>query len=280
MKKPARAKAGPGPVRAGGKGSGGGGSGGKQPGNAPGRGKAAHAKPAPKPKPVSQKVKASRHAAAVKASKTRAANAKKAKAHPRRQLALGSAVACCSAEALAASLRLTGHAVSDADVLALYWHTARDEHAGASIVATLEAAAEYGLAGVRPVSFGSAWPGVVGRDAVLQQVPADEALNLGERNLLRDPLGHQCPDDAGAAGFVPAACQPDDVVIRDVGALHPASVILGLALPAPHAVLDTGSEWISWRQAWPVSAFPDAVTEEAWTVDWGARRPPVVARAL
>jgi hypothetical protein len=156
-------------------------------------------------------VKQARHAAAVKASKTRAANAKKAKAHPRRQLALGSAVACCSAEALAASLRLTGWPVTGADVLALYWHTARDEHAGASILATLEAAAEFGLAGIRPVGF--------------------------------EPASFYFPETR--------------------------NWILGLALPAPHAVLDTGSEWISWRQAWPVSAFPDVVLEEAWAVDWG-----------
>src|SRR6185312_13645765 len=95
-----------------------------QPGNAPGRGKAARAKPAakkPPPKPkVSAKVRAQRHAAAVKAAKTRAANAKRAKAHPKRQLALGDGVACCAAEALAASLRLAGWPVTDDDVLALY----------------------------------------------------------------------------------------------------------------------------------------------------------------
>jgi hypothetical protein len=211
VRKPARAKAAPAkpaPKAA-------------QPGNRPGRGKAAHAKKAPAH--VSQKVKASRHAAAVKASKTRAANAKKAKAHPRRQLALGSAVACCSAEALAASLRLSGWPVSDADVLALYLRTTRDLDAGASILATLEAAAEYGLAGVRPVRFA--------------------AVELTEAS-------------GGNLGVHPGSSRA------------PAS-ILGLALPAPHAVLDTGTEWMSWGQAWPVSAFPDVVIEEAWLVDWG-----------
>ena len=38
-------------------------------------------------------------------------------------------------------------------MLALYRHTADDPDAGASIVATLNAAAVYGLAGVRPASF-------------------------------------------------------------------------------------------------------------------------------
>lgn len=103
-----------------------------------------------KPVRVTAAVKAKRHAAAVKASKTRAANAKKAKQHPRRQLALGTGVACCSAEALAASLRLAGVPVSDADVLELYWRTADDGDAGASILATLEAAAEFGLAAITP----------------------------------------------------------------------------------------------------------------------------------
>jgi hypothetical protein len=193
-----------------------------QPGNAPGRGKAAHAKAGPAKKPpakvppkpkVSAKVKAQRHATALKAAKTRAANVKKAKQHPKRQLALGEGVACCSAEALAASLRLTGRPVTDADVLALYRRTAADLDAGASILATLEAAAEYGLAGIRPVTWG----------------PVE------------------------AADFMPA----------DIPGL-----ILGLSLPAPHAVLDTGSEWITWGQAWPAWAFPDAVLEEAWTIEW------------
>jgi hypothetical protein len=202
MKKPAAAKA-PGPVHKGGAG------GGKQPGNAPGRGKAAHTKPAPKkPAHVPAKVKAARHAAAVKASKTRAANARKAKAHPRRALALDEGVACCSAEALAASLRLSGQRVSGEDVVTLYLHTTGDLDRGAHIAATLEAAAQFGLAGVRPVSFG----------------PVD----------LDDP----------------------------------AAQILGLSLPGPHAVLDTGTAWITWGLAWPAWAFPDVVTEEAWEVTW------------
>jgi hypothetical protein len=60
-------------------------------------------------------------------------------------------VALCSARAVAESLRLAGGSVSDADVLALYWHTAADADAGASILETLEAARWFGLAGARPV---------------------------------------------------------------------------------------------------------------------------------
>ena len=60
-------------------------------------------------------------------------------------------VACCAAEALAVSLRLTGREVSGRDVLDLYWRTADDPDRGATIEATIEAAATYGLAGVRLV---------------------------------------------------------------------------------------------------------------------------------
>lgn len=63
-------------------------------------------------------------------------------------------VACCSAEAVAASARLAGWPVTGGDVLALYRRTADSPGAGASIVATLDAAFRWGLAGVQPVSFG------------------------------------------------------------------------------------------------------------------------------
>lgn len=71
----------------------------------------------------------------------------------KRGLALGEGVACCSAEALAASLRLAGGTVSDDDVLALHWATGGTMDAGASILETLETAAAHGLAGVRPVTY-------------------------------------------------------------------------------------------------------------------------------
>lgn len=61
------------------------------------------------------------------------------------------AVACCAAEALAAVLRRTGRPVTDEDVLALYWRTASDPDAGATIEDTIAAAMDYGLAGVRLV---------------------------------------------------------------------------------------------------------------------------------
>lgn len=58
-------------------------------------------------------------------------------------------VACCAAEALAVSLRLTGRAVSDQDVLDLYWRTTSDPEGGATLWETFEAAAAYGIGGVQ-----------------------------------------------------------------------------------------------------------------------------------
>lgn len=84
--------------------------------------------------------------------------------HKTRKLALGEGVACCSAEALAASLRLAGHPVTDEQVLALYWLTASGPDDGATILATLEAAAEHGLADVRLAGYRRAAtiaPGVI-----------------------------------------------------------------------------------------------------------------------
>lgn len=84
------------------------------------------------------------------AAKRKGKHAHHAKA---RGLALGTAVACCSAESLAASARLAGFTVTDADVLALWQASGGDADAGASILATIEAACRFGLAGIRPVSF-------------------------------------------------------------------------------------------------------------------------------
>jgi hypothetical protein len=52
----------------------------------------------------------------------------------------GSDVACCSAEALGTLLALSGRPWSYEDTLSLYWSTASHPDAGASILATLEAA--------------------------------------------------------------------------------------------------------------------------------------------
>lgn len=87
------------------------------------------------------------HVAGTKKHKT--AGTKK---HVHRGLALGD-VSCCAADALAWSLRLAGWPVDSDDVLALYKLTADSPDAGATILATLDAAHVFGLAGVQPVSF-------------------------------------------------------------------------------------------------------------------------------
>jgi hypothetical protein len=119
------------------------------------------------------------HRAAVKAARARARHPAPKKTPAKktpRKLALGGAVACCAAEAVAASLRLTGRPVSDADVLALYELTAGDWDAGATILATLEAAAEHGLAGVRPTRWLTPSPA----PPLLGQTPLILGLDLPE----------------------------------------------------------------------------------------------------
>lgn len=159
----------------------------------------------------------------------------------KRKLALGEAVACCAAEALAASLRLTGWPVSDADVLALYELTAGDEDEGATIGATLEAAAEHGLGPGFPV-----W-----------RVLADSPLLLADSDA---------SDGASFGGLFPCRGQLSGSVPRPGDSMP---LILGLKLPeGPHAVCDDGAAWWSWGQPCDRAAFPDAVIEEAWQVTW------------
>ena len=63
----------------------------------------------------------------------------------------------CAAVALANHLyAVTGLRVTGRDMLGLYWLTADDPDTGAGVLATLEAAAEYGLGGMRPVRLEAA----------------------------------------------------------------------------------------------------------------------------
>ncbi len=198
-------------------------------------------------------------------AKKPAAKKKPAKPKPRK-LALGSVVACCSAEALAASLRLTGRRVTDADVLALYERTADGPDEGASILATLEAARRFGLARVRP--------GEVHEFDVRDiNVRADQcgelkSLHLGELDLLDDSAvtlldRHQPFSLAKLNGDGGDIGRGDPMLVL----VHP--LILGLQLPAgPHAVLADHGRWWSWGEPYDPAAFPDAVVEEAWAVTW------------
>lgn len=118
-------------------------------------------------------------AASSNAKKTTGAKA----AHPQhakaRQLSPGQ-VACCAAEAVAASLRLTGCYVSTDDVLTLYWHTAAAPGDGASILGTLAAAARVGLAGVRPRWFAPVDHAVQQRGGVIlgAELPGPHAVTV------------------------------------------------------------------------------------------------------
>lgn len=151
-----------------------------------------------------------------------------------RKLALGS-LSCCSAQAVAMSARLAGAVMGADDIEALYWATAASEDAGASILATLEAASAFGLAGHYPHG---AFDG-----------------SLSHLNI-----------DLRRGGVVEVPHLDESPYIGEL--VHGRSVILGLELPGPHAVLAVGGTWWSWGRPWHRSAFPNARVEEAWAVVW------------
>lgn len=169
-----------------------------------------------------------------------------------RTLSMGD-VGCCSAEALAASLRLAGMPVSDEDVLGLYWHTASNPDTGASIETTLEAAWRFGLGGVRPVF------------EELTGVGAWRRLVLKPQSQLK-PL-RPCP--ATAWDWLDFARTFRDLPrYRAATSRQPAGMILGVELPGSHAVLATPEGWWSWGELHDPADFPDAAIEEAWAVIW------------
>ena len=191
--------------------------------------------------------KPAHHAAKTAHAKTAHAKAKHPAHTKARALSIGD-VSCCAADALAWSLRLAGWPVADEDVLALYKLTADSPDTGASILATLDAASVFGLAGVRPVSFEAR--------ELLIEVPV--------------PCGVRFPvvDSAALAGIdsddgsAPGARNHRH---RDG---HPSSLILGLELPGPHAVCQQDGQWWTWGEPYDPCCFPDAVIEEAWAVTW------------
>lgn len=135
------------------------------------------------------------------------------KATTKRGAAIGDLYPVCAPEALAASLRLQGAPVTDADVMDLFWWAGGDPEWGVTIQAAISAAGEHGLAGVR--------------------LAAAEMVEWQSGNC----------------------------------------VVLGLALPAPHAVCATDSGWYTWGSLADPQEFHDAVIEEAWNVTWGCIRP-------
>ena len=116
--------------------------------------------------------KPAKTAARAKVSARPKATAKAARWSP------DSAVACCAARAVAESLRLAlDVSVSGGDVLALYWRTAGDPDAGATILATLQAAREHGLGGYRPSGFALAGMHEPNERLILHvQMPDEHAL--------------------------------------------------------------------------------------------------------
>ena len=102
--------------------------------------------------------KTSKHSAAKKTAKKSGSAKHGTATTTKRGYALPGGVACCVAEGLAASLRLAGKRVGADDVLALYLSTPDADETGASILATLEAAQVYGLAGAYPMFVPAATP--------------------------------------------------------------------------------------------------------------------------
>ena len=89
-------------------------------------------------------------------------------------LPLGEAVPCCSAEALAASLRLAGWPVSDADTYRLHVLAGGAENSPVAIQAALEAATRAGLAGIRLLRYWAASPASL--EVVLGLTEPDHAV--------------------------------------------------------------------------------------------------------
>jgi len=161
-------------------------------------------------------------------------------------------VACCAAQAAAASLWLAlGVRVHEEDVLGLYWRTAGGPDEGAAVLATLEAAREYGLAGARPAVFGEVRSALLAAPSGIEPEPR-ELPGPASTGVRRRPVkGHDC-----AAGSDPAR--------------KPMPLILRLTLPeGPHAVTAApDGTWWSWGEPYGPDDFPGAVVEECWAVSW------------
>lgn len=213
--------------------------------------KTARPKPGPAPAkpvkppawhPVSVAQQRQQHRAAVKAAAARKkppAPAKKTQPKKTvRKLALGQAVACCSAQALGTLLGWGWE-----DVLALYWRTCQDPDEGASVLDTLRAARLSG--------------------ADFRHGPEEDAVDEhavetdGHVRQVEEPLPCLIGDD-----------WPDGQRL-DSGTLG-HGLILGVTLPEPHAIAITpDGTWWSWGEPFNPAEWPDLVIEEAWTVRWG-----------
>ncbi|MCW2899007.1 MAG: hypothetical protein JWO67_1272 [Streptosporangiaceae bacterium] len=186
-----------------------------------------------------------------------------------RALSLGD-VSCCAADALAWSLRLSGWPVDAADVLALYKLTADSPDAGASILATLDAAHVFGLAGVRPVKFESVDLELAGQWGQRVIDAGDDAASGAERLKVSAALDRNLADVPYFAASAPAEDRQPRVELagRCGDLLRTHGLILGVDLPGPHAVCQRDGQWWTWGEPYDPCCFPDAVIEEAWAVTW------------
>jgi hypothetical protein len=167
----------------------------------------------------------------------------------------------CAAVAVANSLLMaTGVRVSDEDVLALYLAASGGADSGASILATLAAAAKYGLAGIRPVSYGGAGPDS-NRQPWIAGGYALGPLRLPHRALSVELPALPADDDSAVILELTLQEAQQDQEVWDWE-------------PSPswgdHAAVLTGDSVITWGREVPVTAdFLSGQVTGAWSVEWG-----------
>lgn len=161
-------------------------------------------------------------------------------------------VACCSARAVAESLRLaTGRILADADVLALHRAAGGDRDDGAAILDVLRAAQASGVATL-----------------AFDRAGTESAAVFRSRGLSAELASAW--EGERSRGSIPRldVCASSSVGERSLSDF----LILGLELPwgEPHAVTYNPADgtWWSWGQPMSPADFPGAVIEEAWQVTW------------
>lgn len=164
----------------------------------------------------------------------------------------------CAAVALANHLyAATGLRVSDRDVLELYWLTADDPDTGASVLATLEAAAEFGLGGMRP-----AWEDCADGWADEDQVGDPGLPGRGHRLRAGRHRRHR-----------PAVPGPLilDLRLQQAQRHQPVWDVSPSPDWGAHAGVLAGDKVITWGREVPVTGdFLATRVAAAWTVEWAA----------
>lgn len=179
------------------------------------------------------------HAGPIKAPKPKRPKRKK----PVRKWSPGVDVACCSAQAVGTLLGWGWPQVLD-----LYWRTADDPDAGATIEDTLAAACtDSDHAGFFPCNY-------------VGQPVTDVAANL-----------HAAWSYAGLVPSVDGLNGDAESFGEFFGAQSPINIshplILGVDLPGQHAIAVTpDGTWWSWGEPFNPGDWPDMVIDEAWAV--------------